>query len=166
MASQPTTEDGEESLEELDLDEAAVISHQSEVHAPARRQQVQVDQPSIVVAAEPEPQLGERRQVTQPRARRALEPTLLIRDRRAADDLRREMDLRIKAIKREQLRSTVLWFVLGILAFGLGGLIALLVARSRAGSSGAADRQPQVEASDDSASRKAGPESTDADEAE
>jgi hypothetical protein len=128
MASQPTSDDGEESLEELDLDEAAVISHQSEVHAPARRQQVRVDERSIVVSEDPGPD-ARHRPTTR---RRALEPTLLIRDRREADDMRREMEKRVNALKRAQLRSTVLWLVAGIVAFGLGGLIAVLVARRSA----------------------------------
>jgi hypothetical protein len=142
MASQPKNDEGDESLEELDLDDAAVISHQSEVHAPARRQPVHMDPRSIVVAEDPEPgaRHGASRQVTTRRGRRALEPTLLIRDRREADELRREMDKRVRAMKREQLRSTLMWLLAGVLAFGLGGLIALLVARRQVANASDAER--------------------------
>ena len=135
MASQPTTNGGDESLEELDLDDAAVISHQSEAHAPARRQAVQVDEPSVVVAdhAEPDVQRSGARQATTRRGRRALEPTLLIRDRRQADELRAEMDRRVRQLQRERLRSTLTWAIAGLFAFALGGLIALLVSQRKAG---------------------------------
>lgn len=139
MASQPTRNDGEETLEELDLEDAAVISHQSEVHRPARREAVQVDEPSIVVAPEPAPRESGARHATTRRGRRALEPTLLIRDRRQADELRLEMERRVRAIKRERLRSTLTWLVFGVVAFGLGGLVAVLVAK-RTASEGPAPR--------------------------
>lgn len=134
MASQPTAHDNEESLEELDLDDAAVISHQSELHAPARRQAVQVNEPSVVVADDAEPNIHESgpRQATTRRGRRALEPTLMIRDRRAADEMRLEMERRVLALKQQQLRSTLMWVVAGLVAFGLGGLLALVVAKRQA----------------------------------
>ncbi len=127
-------DDGEESLEELDLDDAAVISHQSEVHAPARRQAVQVDQPSVVVQQDPDQRQSGSRNAATRRARRALEPTLLVRDRRA-DDMRLEMEKRVRELKRRQLRSTLAWVVAGLLAFALGGLIALLAQQRMRGSS-------------------------------
>jgi hypothetical protein len=46
-----------------------------------------------------------------------------------------EMERRVRAIKRERLRSTLTWLVFGVLAFGLGGLVALLVARHNAAES-------------------------------
>lgn len=134
MASQPKAHDNEEGLEELDLDDAAVISHQSELHLPARRQAVQVDEPSVVVADDPEPNIHESgpRQATTRRSRRALEPTLMIRDRRAASELRDEMERRVRELKQQQLRSTLMWVAAGLVAFGLGGLLALVVAKRQA----------------------------------
>ncbi len=131
MGSQPTSQDGDESLEELDLDDAAVISHQSEAHAPARRQAVQVDEPSVVVSGEAEPdvQRGDSRHATTRRGRRALEPTLLIRDRRQADELRAAMEQRVRQLRKERWRSALTWTIAGLFAFALGGLIALLVAQ-------------------------------------
>ena len=138
MASQPTLNDSEEALEELDLDDAAVISHQSELHTPARRQVVRVDEPSVVVLDEPEPSIHESgpRQATTRRGNRAMEPTLMIRDRRAANELRREMEKRVRELKRQRVRSTLMWVVAGLVAFGLGGLLAVVVAK----------RQPALEA--------------------
>jgi len=136
MASQPTLNDSEEALEELDLDDAALISHQSELHTPARRQAVRVDEPSVVVLDDPEPSIHESgpRQATR-RGGRAMEPTLMIRDRRAANELRREMERRVRELKRQRLRSTLMWVVAGLVAFGLGGLLAVVVAK----------RQPALE---------------------
>src|SRR6188768_2850179 len=131
MASQRTLNDSEEALEELDLDDAALISHQSELHTPARRQVVRVDEPSVVVLDEPEPNIHESgpRQATTRRGNRAMEPTLMIRDRRAANEMRREMERRIKEMQQRRVRSTLMWVVAGLVAFGLGGLLAFLVAR-------------------------------------
>ncbi|HEU5074245.1 MAG TPA: hypothetical protein VFU02_08730 [Polyangiaceae bacterium] len=130
MASQPTHNDSEEALEELDLEDAAVISHQSELHTPARRQAVKVDEPSVVVLDDVEPNLHESgpRQATR-RSGRAMEPTLMIRDRRAANELRREMERRVRELKRQQMRSKLMWVVAGLFAFGLGGLLAVIVAK-------------------------------------
>jgi len=65
-----------------------------------------------------------------------MEPTLMIRDRRAAAELRREMERRVQELKRQRLRSTLMWIVAGMVAFGLGGLLAVVVAK----------RQPVIEA--------------------
>ena len=133
MASQRTLNDSEEALEELDLDDAAVISHQSELHTPARRQVVRVDEPSVVVLDEPEPNIHESgpRQATTRRGNRAMEPTLMIRDRRAANEIRREMERRVKEMQQRRVRSTLMWVVLGLVAFGLGGLLAFVVAKQQ-----------------------------------
>lgn len=133
MASQPTGDEADEGLEELDLEDAAVISHQSEVHAPARRQAVQVNEPSVVVAEQPadNPRASGSRQTTTRRGRRALEPTLLIRDRREAEAMRAEIARRANQLKRQRMRSTLTWVVAGLLAFSLGGLIALFAAKRR-----------------------------------
>ena len=146
MASQPTLNDSEEALEELDLDDAAVISAQSELPTPARRQAVKVNEPSVVVLDEPEPSIHESgpRQATQ-RSSRAMEPTLMIRDRRAATELRREMERRVKELKRQRLRSTLMWVVAGLVAFGLGGLLAVLVAKRPAILEGAQLPTPRID---------------------
>lgn len=146
MASQPTLNDSEEALEELDLDDAAVISHQSELHTPARRQMVKVNEPSVVVLDEPEPNIHESgpRQATR-RGSRAMEPTLMIRDRRAANELRREMERRIQELKRQQVRSRLMWVVAGLVAFGLGGLLAVIVAKRQSPLEGAQLPAPRID---------------------
>ncbi|HEY6723170.1 MAG TPA: hypothetical protein VI197_04035 [Polyangiaceae bacterium] len=146
MASQPTLNDSEEALEELDLDDAAVISHQSELHTPARRQAVKVDEPSVVVLDDPEPNIHESgpRQATR-RGSRAMEPTLMIRDRRAATELRREMERRVRELKRQRMRSTLMWIVAGVVAFGLGGLLAVIVAKRQPLFEGAQLPAPRID---------------------
>lgn len=146
MASQPTLNDSEEALEELDLDDAAVISHQSELHTPARRQAVKVNEPSVVVLDDPEPSLHDSgpRQATR-RSSRAMEPTLMIRDRRAADELRREMERRVQELKRRRLRSALMWVVAGLVAFGLGGLLAVIVAKRQPNLEGAQLPAPRID---------------------
>lgn len=147
MASQPTLNDSEEALEELDLDDAAVISHQSELHTPARRQAVKVDEPSVVVLDDPEPNMHDSgpRQATTRRSSRAMEPTLMIRDRRAATELRREMERRVQELKRRRLRSTLMWVVAGLVAFGLGGLLAVIVAKRQPSLEGAQLPAPRID---------------------
>jgi|SRR6187399_613234 len=149
MASQRTLNDSEEALEELDLDDAALISQQSELHTPARRQVVRVDEPSVVVLDEPEPTIHESgaRQATTRRGNRAMEPTLMIRDRRAATELRQEMERRIKELQQRRVRSTLMWVVAGLVAFGLGGLLAFVVAK----------RQPVLQTSAESPSPRIEP---------
>jgi hypothetical protein len=57
------------------------------------------------------------------------EPTLVIRDRRALDELRKEIVLR-QAKKHKGNRALYLWGGLGLVAFVLGGLVAFLATDS------------------------------------
>lgn len=76
---------------------------------------------SIVITEHPAPQ--PRR--TEPPRRSSGEATLVIRDRRALDELRQNI-LQHKGRKRGNRRSLYLWGGLGVVAFVLGGVVAAL----------------------------------------
>lgn len=61
------------------------------------------------------------------RSRRPAEPTLVIRDRRRLDELRKAVDARAASKRR---RGLWFWLVAGLFAFALGGSVALLASRS------------------------------------
>lgn len=132
MAGPPHDDTDDEALEELDLDDAALLSQQSAAHAPVPRAKVDVVQPSVVLSddlqadpAPPQPTPVRRR------GKRSLEPTLVIRDRRKIDDLRRLRQQQAREAQKGRTRVILVWGFLGLLAFGLGGAIALFAARSR-----------------------------------
>lgn len=133
-ASQP---DALDDLEELGDD--AIIAQQTEAHAPRPRANVSEESRSVVIT---EPQ---RRDTEPPRGtgfpvRGTGEPTLVIRDRRALDELRREIVQR-QAKKRRSSRALYMWGGLGLVAFVLGGIVAFLATDSRSDAAQANDSQ-------------------------
>jgi hypothetical protein len=129
MAVPPHKDTEEDVLEELDLDDAALVSHQSAAHAPQPRANVKVDQPSIVLAEDVRSQPEHEPAPVRRRGKRSLEPTLVIRDRKQIDELQ---NLRKKHKSRQRARAILMWGFWGLLAFGLGGAIALFVAKRQA----------------------------------
>ncbi|HEX3850416.1 MAG TPA: hypothetical protein VHW01_05580 [Polyangiaceae bacterium] len=124
QASQP---DALDDLEELGDD--AIIAQQTEAHAPRPRATVSEESRSVVITDHPL-----RRDTEPPRGtgfpvRAAAEPTLVIRDRRALDELRRDIVQR-QAKKRRGNRALYMWGGLGLVAFVLGGIVAFLATDS------------------------------------
>ena len=114
-----------EHLEELGDD--AIISQQTAAHTPQPRANVSEEARSVVITDHPL-----RRDTHRPReapARAGGEQTLVIRDRRALDELRRNM-MRHKVKKADDRSSLYLWGALGLAAFVLGGVVAFLVTDS------------------------------------
>jgi hypothetical protein len=125
QASQP---DALDDLEELGDD--AIIAQQTEAHAPRPRANVSEEARSVVITDHPR-----RRDTEPPRGngippRSSAEPTLVIRDRRALDELRRDIVQR-QAKKRRGSRALYMWGGLGLAAFVLGGIVAFLATDSR-----------------------------------
>jgi hypothetical protein len=121
--------DGLEDLEELGDD--AIIAQQTAAHAPQPRANVSEESRSVVITDHPQ-----RRDTEPPRASRQSPPrssgeaTLVIRDRRALDELRSQIERgRIKPPSRR--RPLYLWGALGLAAFVLGGIVAFLATDSR-----------------------------------
>ena len=124
QASQP---DALDDLEELGDD--AIIAQQTEAHAPQPRVNVSEESRSVVITDHPQ-----RHDTEPPRGigippRSSAEPTLVIRDRRALDELRRDIVKR-QAKKRGGNRTLYMWGGLGLVAFVLGGIAALLATDS------------------------------------
>ena len=117
--------DGLEELEELGDD--AIISQQTAAHAPQPRANVSEESRSVVITDHPM-----RRDTEPPRnSARAIPPrsggeqTLVIRDRRALDELRKNIELRKVKPTRDR-RALYMWGALGLVAFVLGGVVAFL----------------------------------------
>jgi hypothetical protein len=113
--------DGLDDLEELGDD--AIIAQQTEVHALRPRANVSEEARSVVITDHPQ-----RRATEPPRAlipRPSGEATLVIRDRRALDEIRRNIARR-QTVERRAGRSIYLWSALGLAAFVLGGIVAFL----------------------------------------
>ena len=127
-----------EQLEELGDD--AIIAQQQGAHAPASRAQVTEEARSVVISDHPAPgsnppsdpkipgESGTRR-----RSERT-EKTVVIRDRRQIDELRRQMAQRKpKPAPEPTSNGVVLWVIVGVAAFLTGGLVALFATRDDAG---------------------------------
>ncbi len=131
--------DGLEDLEELGDD--AIIAQQTAAHAPRPRANVSEESRSVVITDHPQ-----RRDTEPPRAafreraalpRSSAEPTLVIRDRRALDELRTDIERR-RQQRGKGLRPIYLWGALGVAAFVLGGIVAFLA------TDGHSDAQPDA----------------------
>jgi hypothetical protein len=141
QASGGSNPPGGEDIEQLEeLGDDAIIAQQQGAHAPAPRAQVTEEARSIVISDHPPqgaaaaalaaaaPQPGTKR-----RSERT-EKTVVIRDRRQIDELRREM-----AKRKAQMsvappgKGLLLWVSVGVAAFVTGGLVALFATREDAG---------------------------------
>ena len=111
-----------EHLEELGDD--AIISQQTGLHLPKPRANVSEESRSVVITDHP----PERRD-TEPRRvaprRSSAEATLVIRDRRALEEMRAQFH-RDRAKKADSRRGLYVWAALGVVAFLLGGIVAFV----------------------------------------
>lgn len=128
---------GGEDIEQLEeLGDDAIIAQQQGAHAPVPRVQVTEEARSIVISDHP-PQAGGASvsgapvaRVSQKRRSERTEKTVVIRDRRQIDELRREM-----AKRKAQMavapagKGLLLWVIVGVAAFLTGGLVALFATR-------------------------------------
>lgn len=129
-----------EELEELGAD--AIIAQQTAAHSPQPRVTVSEESRSVVITDHPRPHDTE-----PPRAGRAgvprrssAEATLVIRDRRALDDLRAQIERRRPKQGSARRRPIFVWGALGLAAFVLGGVVAFLA------TDGHSDAQPSASA--------------------
>lgn len=111
--------DGLEQLEELGDD--AIISQQTAAHVPRPRAKIS-DEPRSVVISEH----AQRRDTEPPKpAKSRNEATVVIRDRRALDQLRAQY-AREGQRRAKQRRAMYWWGALGLVAFLLGGAVAFV----------------------------------------
>lgn len=126
-----------EHLEELGDD--AIIAQQQGAHAPAPRAHITEEARSIVISDHPPPgeiRSSEAKIPAQPgtlRRSERTEKTVVIRDRRQIDELRRQMAARAPQPAAEPAaRGLLLWVIVGVAAFVVGALVALVATRDEA----------------------------------
>jgi len=118
-----------EQLEELGDD--AIIAQQQSAHLPKPRVQVNEEARSVVISDHPAhaPKAASSSQKLSAVKRSSRnEKTVVIRDRRQVDELRRQMALH-RATSQTSHRGVLLWVVVGVVAFVTGGLVALLATK-------------------------------------
>jgi hypothetical protein len=137
-----------EQLEELGDD--AIIAQQQGAHVPKPRVQVTEEARSIVISEHPAPGSNPPSapkiptdSASRKRSDRS-EKTVVIRDRRQIEELRREMAKRRPPAKPEPTNRLLLWVIVGVAAFLTGGLVALFATRDDAAV--AASAKPAISA--------------------
>jgi hypothetical protein len=125
----PLPEDAKvEQLEELGDD--AIIAQQQSAHVPKPRAQVTEEARSIVISEHPAQNARSaptQKLATVKRSSRN-EKTVVIRDRRQVDELRRQM-AQHRPSQKASHRGVLLWVVVGVVAFVTGGLVALFATK-------------------------------------
>ncbi len=127
-----TDEDHHSTLEDLEeLGDDAIIALQTAAHAPQPRANVAEESRSVVIADHHKPSDTEpRRAARSAPPRSSAEATVVIRDRRALDELRTQIE-RDRLKKTGRRRPIFLWAALGLAAFLLGGIVAFLATDGR-----------------------------------
>jgi hypothetical protein len=140
--SDPPGADELEQLEELGDD--AIIAQQQGAHAPKPRAQVTEEARSIVISDHPPGAANPPASPKIPGAPSAkkrserTEKTVVIRDRRQIEQLRREMAKRKPKPALKANKGLLLWVIVGVAAFLTGGLVALFATRNDAASAATA----------------------------
>ena len=133
-----------EQLEELGDD--AIIAQQQGAHAPKPRVQVNEEARSIVISDHPAPGSNPpdgpkipADPAVKKRSERT-EKTVVIRDRRQIDELRREIEKRKPKASAAfpPTQGLLLWVIVGVVAFLTGGLVALFATRDDHAATGVA----------------------------
>jgi len=115
----------EQELEELEeLGDEAIIAQQTAAHAPQPRANVSEESRSVVITEHP--LRTDTEPPRQPPPRSSAEATVVIRDRRALDEMRQKIVNRQKQLKARSRNALYLWGALGLAAFVLGGVVAFL----------------------------------------
>jgi hypothetical protein len=128
---------GAEELEQLEeLGDDAIIAQQQGAHVPKPRAQVTEEARSIVISEHPglheAPPSAPKKPGSRKRSERT-EKTVVIRDRRQIEELRREMEKRKPVAPQPPRQGVLLWVIVGVAAFLTGGLVALFATRDDAG---------------------------------
>ena len=119
-----------------ELDDEIIVAQQTAAHAPAPRARVATDHPTVVISDVPGPP---QRLPTVPPLRRSdrTEKTVVIRDRKSLDRLRREASRRPRSRSRFPLSRTIVLVGAAVLASLAAGTLLATLANSRA-----SDRSP------------------------
>lgn len=117
----PSSDDG---LEELG--DEVIIAQETGAHAPQRRAQVTTDHPTVVISEPPVAQARKRAGTLKTARRERNEQTVVIRDRKKLDKMRREISDRYKK-PRVEARTIYLLGAAALASLALGTLIAAIV---------------------------------------
>jgi hypothetical protein len=135
-------EGGDAELEQLEeLGDDAIIAQQQAAHAPVPRAQVTEEARSVVISDHPTPGSNPPSSPKIPKdssgRKRSdrTEKTVVIRDRRQVEELRRQMAARKPTPPEPAAGGVLLWVIVGVAAFVTGGLVALLATRDDGASS-------------------------------
>jgi hypothetical protein len=125
---------GGEDIEQLEeLGDDAIIAQQRGAHAPAPRAQVTEEARSVVISDDPRqtsPAPSAAAGVPARKRSERTEKTVVIRDRRQIEELRREMAKRKAQLEAPPpSKGLLLWVIVGVAAFVTGGLVALFATR-------------------------------------
>jgi hypothetical protein len=113
-----------EAIDEIEeLGDEAIISQQTAAHAPQPRTNVSEESRSVVITEHPPD--------PQPARKSSAEATLVIRDRRALDEMRQKLLRRQQEKQAHRRHALYLWSALGLAAFVLGGIVAFLATETR-----------------------------------
>ncbi|HYP75123.1 MAG TPA: hypothetical protein VER12_04175 [Polyangiaceae bacterium] len=119
-----------EELEQVEeLGDEAIIAQQTAAHAPQPRANVSEESRSVVITEHPARPASEPPRNTLPKSNS--EATLVIRDRRALDEMRQKILRRQQERRAHGRRALYLWGALGLAAFVLGGIVAFLATETR-----------------------------------
>jgi hypothetical protein len=128
-----------EELEELEeLGDEAIIAQTTAAHALQPRANVAEEPRSVVITEHPAPRASEPPRHPPPRS--SAEATLVIRDRRALDEMRKKIVRRQQQQKAHSRNALYLWGALGLAAFVLGGVVAFLATDSHSDAETAANQ--------------------------
>jgi len=127
-----------EELEELEeLGDEAIIAQQTAAHALQPRANVSEESRSVVITEQRDPEPPRN-----PPPRSSAEATLVIRDRRALDEMRQKIVRRQQQQKANSRNALYLWGALGLAAFVLGGVVAFLATETHVESQTADNQAP------------------------
>ncbi len=113
--------------EELDeLDDEAIVAQQSMAHAPQRRAQIKVESRSVVVADED----AEATRQLQAYTEGTSDPTLVVRGRQRRALSRAVAEMDSQETRKKSWTGLAIWGAAGLLAFGLGAILATLSGKS------------------------------------
>jgi hypothetical protein len=152
-ASFPAREHQLDQLEELDeveeldpledleeLGDEAIIAQQTAAHALKPRANVSEESRSVVITEHPARE-GAELSGNLP-AKSSAEATVVIRDRRALDEMRQKIVRRQQQKAKQAHSAFFLWGALGLAAFVLGGIVAYLATDMHSDSQSASGQAP------------------------
>lgn len=132
----------ESELEELG--DEVIIAQETGAHAPQRRVNVTTDQPTVMIS-EPPPAHASNRLPTYRTRRERTEQTVVIRDRKQLEKIRREMTRQHRKQSGIERRTVYLVAAAALASLAMGTLIAAIVDSSSAAAPATVKALPQPE---------------------